>query len=112
MFQGNSAKRFLGSNVQMYRGSSVRMFQDNNVRMFQGNLVGMFLVSSARMSQDRNATKSVKMCSGVKFATMDKIEETSQSNQLRSNTKEKDERISISIQFLNNEYTFEMFALK
>merc|ERR1711892_1415944 len=51
MFQGNSARMFLGR----FLDRNVRMSQVNSARMFQGNSVGMSPLRSAAMFPDRSA---------------------------------------------------------
>merc|ERR1712106_855090 len=58
MFQVNSARMFQGNNARMSQGSSARLSPESNVKMFQDNSVGMSPDRSAGMYQDSNVNRS------------------------------------------------------
>ena len=77
MFQDNNVKMFLGSNVEMFQNRNVDLFPANNADLFQNSPVEvfpnsnvpMFPANNVSLCPSKNATKFVKIYSGVKFVT-------------------------------------------
>merc|ERR1712177_101500 len=63
----------MGRNAVMCQDKSAELFLGKNAEMSQDKSVEMFHVKNAEMYQGKNAMRSVKMCSGAKFATMDRM---------------------------------------
>ena len=69
MSPSRNVEMFQNRNVDLFQGNNADLFQNSRVEVFPNSNVPMFPANNVNLCPSKNATKFVKIYSGVKFVT-------------------------------------------